>query len=44
MDQQVESGVLNRIEYRPLTEVSGVLMYRLTLDENIQNGRLIYKK
>ena len=44
MDQPVEKGVLNRIEYRPLTGVSGIFLYRLTLGESIQNGRLIYKK
>jgi len=44
MDRSVESGVLNRIEYQPQNVISGVLFYRLTLDDDIINGKLLYKK
>ncbi|GAP69955.1 hypothetical protein BA6E_121408, partial [Bacteroidales bacterium 6E] len=43
LDQRVEMGVLKRIEYRPLTNTS-VLFYRLSLDDEIFNGKLIYNK
>ena len=43
LDQRVEMGVLRRIEYRPLT-TTGVLFYRLSLDNEIFNGKLIYNK
>jgi hypothetical protein len=44
IDQRVKYGVLNRIEYKPSAEVSGILLYRLTLDGNTQNGKIVYKK
>jgi len=43
LDQRVETGVLNRIEYRPIA-TPGVLFYRLSLDDEIFNGKLIYNK
>ena len=44
MDENVREGVMNRIEYKPVDVVSGVLIYRLMLDDNINTGRLIYKE
>ncbi len=44
MDQQIKGGVLNRVEYTPKDEVSGMYIYRLNLNGNIQIGKLIYKK
>lgn len=43
LDQRVESGVLNRVEYRPIA-TPGILFYRLSLDDEIFNGKLIYNK
>jgi len=44
MDRDVEAGVLNRVEYQPQNVISGVLFYRLTLDDDIINGKLLYNK
>ncbi|MDD4108476.1 MAG: T9SS type A sorting domain-containing protein [Prolixibacteraceae bacterium] len=44
MDQPVQKGVLNRIEYEPVNIISGILIYRLILDNNVNVGRIIYKK
>jgi uncharacterized protein (DUF2141 family) len=43
MDQMIRQGVMNRIEYTPVDVVSGILIYRLILDDHITTGRLIYK-
>ena len=42
LDQPVEQGVLNRIEYHPYNLTPGMLLYRLTLGEEILNGKLQY--
>jgi hypothetical protein len=44
MDHAVEAGVLNRVEYQPQNVISGVLFYRLILDDDIINGKLLYNK
>jgi hypothetical protein len=44
LDQPVEKGVLNSVEFRPENLVPGVLLYRLTLDTEIINGKLLYDK
>jgi len=44
LDGQVKAGVQNRIEYQPKNVVPGILIYRLIMDGNIQNGRIIYQK
>ncbi|MBW6537131.1 MAG: hypothetical protein K0B11_19135 [Mariniphaga sp.] len=44
MDQHVQKGVLNRVEYEPVDVILQMLIYRLLLDDNIQTGRIIYKK
>ena len=44
MDCPVQQGVLNRVEYEPVNVVSGILIYRLMLNDGIQTGRIIYKK
>jgi hypothetical protein len=44
MDEDVKMGVLNRIKYQPRNVVTGILIYRLIMDGQVQNGRLIYRK
>ena len=44
MDENVAEGVMNRIEYKPADVVSGILIYRLILDDEVNTGRLIYRK
>jgi hypothetical protein len=44
LDQQVEGGVMNRIEYAPKHIISGIYIYKLTLDGNATVGKVIYKK
>jgi pimeloyl-ACP methyl ester carboxylesterase len=44
LDQQVEAGVMNRIEYAPNQIISGVYIYKLTLDGKITVGKVIYQK
>jgi len=43
LERRVEKGVLNRIEYKPVM-TPGVLIYRLSLDNEISQGTLIYNK
>ncbi|GAP69973.1 por secretion system C-terminal sorting domain [Bacteroidales bacterium 6E] len=43
LDRRVEKGVLNRIEYKPVL-TPGVLIYRLSLDNKISQGTLLYNK
>ena len=44
LDRMVQSGELNRVNYEPGHDVSGVYIYRLKLDDNVQVGRIIYKE
>ncbi|KOH45380.1 hypothetical protein NC99_18300 [Sunxiuqinia dokdonensis] len=44
LDGPVEKGVLNRIDYTPVYETPGMLIYRLTINQSVQTGRIIYKK
>ena len=44
LDRPVEAGVMNRIEYEPANRVTGIYIYRLQLDNDIQVGRIIYKE
>ncbi|MEN8118106.1 MAG: T9SS type A sorting domain-containing protein, partial [Bacteroidota bacterium] len=44
MDQYVEKGVLNKVDYKPDSDVSGMYIYKLRLDGNTQVGRIIYKE
>jgi hypothetical protein len=44
MDENVREGELNRIEYEPINVNSGILIYRLILDNSVQSGRIVYKK
>jgi hypothetical protein len=41
MDRMVEEGVMNRIQYQPVSQ-PGLLFYRFTLDTQVFNGKLIY--
>ena len=44
MDRQVLAGELNRINYDPGHNITGVYLYRLDLSGDIQIGRIIYKE
>ncbi len=44
LDRPVLSGELNSINYEPDHDVSGIYIYRLKLDDNVQVGRIIYKE
>ena len=44
LDQQVQSGVMNRIEFVPSDIISGIYIFKLSLDESISVGKVIYKK
>ncbi len=44
LDQPVQGGVLNRIEYTPNEIISGMYIYKLNLDGNISVGKVIYRK
>jgi hypothetical protein len=44
LDKVVNKGVLNKVEYEPKENVSGIYFYRLNLDGDIKTGKLIYKK
>jgi hypothetical protein len=44
MEENVREGELNRIEYKPVDVVSGILIYRLIIGDEVNTGRLIYKK
>ncbi|MCE4566297.1 T9SS type A sorting domain-containing protein [Maribellus sp. CM-23] len=44
MDRFVTGGELNKVEFQPSNEVSGIYLYRLDLDGEIQIGRVIYKR
>ena len=44
LDQQVEGGAMNRIEYAPTNIITGVYIYRLVLDGQPSVGRVIYRK
>jgi len=44
LDRQVEAGVMNRIEYVPEHDITGIYLYRLDLDGKLQIGRIIYKE
>ncbi|WP_167619562.1 T9SS type A sorting domain-containing protein, partial [Maribellus sediminis] len=44
LDRQVIAGEMNRVTYEPDHDVSGVYLYRLDLDGDVQTGRIIYKE
>ncbi|HYQ56851.1 MAG TPA: T9SS type A sorting domain-containing protein [Draconibacterium sp.] len=44
LDRPVEAGVMNRIEYVPDHDVTGIYLYRLDLDGKLQIGRIIYQE
>lgn len=43
LDRPVEAGELQRVEFRPNSEISGVYLYRLDIDGNTQIGKIIYR-
>jgi hypothetical protein len=44
MNENVKEGVMIRVEYEPVDVATGILIYRLILDDGVQSGRIIYKK
>jgi hypothetical protein len=40
---EVKSGVTNSVEFIPQNLKSGVLIYRLNIDGEVQTGKVIYK-
>ncbi|MCK3682716.1 PKD domain-containing protein, partial [Maribellus sp. YY47] len=44
LDRQVLSGEMNRIEYQPTNDATGIYLYKLDLDGRTQIGRIIYRE
>lgn len=44
VDRHVQKDVLNTIRFSPENVSEGILIYRLILDDEVQTGRLIYRK
>jgi hypothetical protein len=44
MDEQVKEGILNRVEYQPNDQASGIFIYRLMLDDEVVTGKIVYNK
>ena len=44
MDQPISGGVLNHVDYVPAEIIPGIYIYRLTLDNNITTGKIVYNK
>jgi hypothetical protein len=44
MDRHVHQGVVNSVRFSPDNVAEGVLIYRLILGDEVQTGRLIYRK
>jgi hypothetical protein len=44
MDKVVRKGVTNRVVYSPVNMTTGILTYKLIIDDSVQTGKLIYKK
>ncbi|QIA08195.1 T9SS type A sorting domain-containing protein [Draconibacterium halophilum] len=43
LDKPVEAGELQRVEFRPETEISGMYLYKLDIDGDIRIGKIIYR-
>nr|WP_320154061.1 T9SS type A sorting domain-containing protein [uncultured Draconibacterium sp.] len=43
LDKPVEAGELQRVEFRPETEISGMYLYRLDINGDTRIGKLIYR-
>jgi hypothetical protein len=44
LNQRVEAGQQYRLEYSPVDVAPGMLMYRLVVDGEVMNGRILYQK
>jgi hypothetical protein len=44
LNHRVEAGQQYRFEYTPVDVAPGVLMYRLVVDGEVMNGRILYQK
>jgi hypothetical protein len=43
-DNRVEAGLLYRLEYAPVGAAPGMLLYRLVIDNQVINGKVLYQK
>jgi hypothetical protein len=43
-EQPIEGGVNYEAEFRPETIISGMYIYRMTMGENVYNGKVVFKK
>ena len=43
MDENVKKGVEVRLQYKPVNIVSGMLIYRFILDNDVTTGKVLYK-
>ena len=43
MDQYIDAGALNKVQFRPDSEVSGFYLYKLDINGQIQIGKMIYR-
>ena len=43
-DNEVKAGVETNAEFTPSTKVSGMYIYRMTLGDEVFNGKVMYKK
>jgi hypothetical protein len=44
LNHRVEAGQQYRFEYSPVDVAPGMLMYRLVVDGEVMNGRILYQK
>ena len=44
LDDYIEAGVENKVQFRPDAEVSGIYLYKLDIDGDIQIGKIIYRR
>lgn len=44
IDDYIEAGVEQKVQFRPDSEVSGFYMYKLDIDGDIQIGKMIYRR
>ena len=43
-DQPIEGGVSYQAEFRPEAIVNGMYIYRMTMGENVTNGKVMFRK
>jgi hypothetical protein len=43
-EQPIEGGINYEAEFKPETIISGMYIYRMTMGENVYNGKVVFKK